>query len=39
MADEHAGNGHRDAVPRAGQAVHPEQRAVGDGAAMAGIAA
>ncbi len=39
LADEHAGNGHRGAVPPAGQAVHPEQRTPGHGPPVAGIAA
>ena len=39
VADEHAGDGDRGAVPPAGQAVHPQQRAAGHGAAVAGAAA
>ena len=39
VADEHAGNGHRDPVPPAGQTVHPEQRTSGHGAPVAAVAA
>ncbi len=36
VADEHAGDGHGDAVPPAGQAVHPQQRAPRHGPPVAG---
>ena len=39
LADEHAGDGHRGAVPAAGQAVHPQQRAARHGAPVAGAPA
>ena len=38
VADEHAGDGHGDPVPAAGEAVHPEQRTARHGAAVAGAA-
>jgi acetolactate synthase-1/2/3 large subunit len=39
VADEHAGDGHRGAVPPAGQAVHPQQRTPRHGAPVAGASA
>ena len=39
LADEHAGDGHRGAVPPAGQAVHPQQRAPRHGPPVAGAPA
>ena len=39
LADEHAGDGDRGAVPPAGQAVHPQQRAPRHGPPVAGAAA
>ncbi|KAF1853900.1 hypothetical protein Lal_00005109 [Lupinus albus] len=39
LPDEHAGDRHRRAVPRAGQDLHPEQPVYGHGAPVAGAAA